>query len=137
MKQTLSNRRWLIAALLFLGFMVIVTLSADVRWIPTKLAGIPFSDKIGHFGLYGILAFLLNLALSRRAVQIGPIRIPLALLIVCTLGILDEAQQSFSPYRSVDIRDLTADWVGVTVGVLLASSLPLWHKFIAHLQLHA
>lgn len=114
---------WLAIAALFFLFMLGVTLAADLRLLPTRVRGIPFSDKLGHFVLYGVLAFLLQLALHPRAWRIGRIHIPIALLIVFALAVVDELQQSLSPYRSANLRDLGADWLGIISGVVTAKLL--------------
>lgn len=125
--MTLSRtaRRWFVIAALFFLFMLGVTLCADYGFVPTQIQGIPFFDKFGHFMLFGILAFLLQLALEPRAVRLGRGAVPLAFLIGCALALLDEMQQIFSPYRGVDWTDLTADWLGIALGTLAAN-------FIAH-----
>ena len=122
MTKSHMARRWIFVVLFFL-FMLSVTVAADFRLIPTQMRGIPYFDKLGHFTLYGILAFLVQLALEPRALRVGRVRIPLALLFVFALAILDEMQQSFSPYRAVDLSDLIADFLGILIGVSVATLL--------------
>ena len=58
--MTFQNTRvWLAAALLFFLFIAGVSIAADFRLIQTQVRGIPYFDKLGHFVLFGILAFLL------------------------------------------------------------------------------
>jgi VanZ family protein len=88
-----------------------------MRLVPVKLASVPFYDSIGHATLYGILAFLLNLALNGRLVQFhrSQVRIPLAGLLVIALGALDELLQTMSPFRTADPYDFAADAVGAII----------------------
>lgn len=109
------SRPWLVLFALMFLFVLALTVGADVGVIPTKLFGITYSDKIGHFVLYGTLALLLQLALKRRAFRIGTIAIPLAFLIACALGLADEGQQYFMPHRAFDLKDFAADIIGITV----------------------
>lgn len=119
------NRRWLVLFALMLLFIAGVSAGADAGIIPTKLFGITYSDKVGHFVLYGTLAFLLHLALNRRAIHIGAIAIPLAFLIACALGLADEGQQYFMPHRAFDLSDFAADVVGIAMFI---STLEIWDK---------
>ncbi len=118
--KILSNRFWIIAFALMLLFIVAVTIGADMRIIPTRVRGIPFFDKLGHFFLYGILAFLLHLALQPHAWRIARIAVPLAVFIVGFLCIVDETQQFFVGTRAADLSDFAADMAGIIVFVSLA-----------------
>jgi len=75
------------------------------------------SDKIIHFKLYAIFAFLVA-----RAVQAG--RPPWRMLAVVALalfawGAADEWHQLFIPGRSADVADWAVDSIGVLAGLLL------------------
>lgn len=111
MKFTIE-RRWLILFVLLLLFIFAVTVGADLRLLPLSRIRIPYYDKLGHFLLYGMLAFALEFALQFRAWRMGRIRIPYALLIVGALCVLDEGQQMFMPMRAADITDFGADMLG-------------------------
>lgn len=75
--------------------------------------GIKYIDKIGHFGVYGLLATLLcRLGSGWRAGW-------WALLAVSLYGVSDEWHQSFVPGRSTEV----ADWVADTAGGALAVGL--------------
>ncbi len=106
------ERRWLVLFALLLLFIFAVTVSADLRLLPLSRIRIPYYDKLGHFLLYGMLAFALEFALQSRAWRVGRIRIPFALLIVGALCVLDEGQQMFMPMRAADVSDFVADMLG-------------------------
>jgi len=125
MSQSIRKRRWVILCALMLLFIIGVSYGADIGVVPTHFMRVPFFDKLGHFTLYGLLAFLLHLALKRRGVCIGRLAIPIALVVVCAFGVLDEAQQYFSPYRASDITDLGADLLGILVFVWAAHFMPV------------
>src|SRR3954447_4228288 len=115
------DRRWLVLFALMLLFIAGVSAGADVGVVPTKFFGITYSDKAGHFVLYGMLAFLLHLALNRRTIHVDALAIPLAFLIACALGLMDEGQQYFMPHRSFDLTDFASDVVGIVFFVWLAN----------------
>lgn len=120
--RTLNNRHWLLFALM-LALILLITVGADLRIIPTRIQGIPYFDKVMHFTLYGILALLLHLALQGRALPLGRFHPPLAVIAVALLCALDEVQQSFIPYRAFDAEDYLADILGILFFVFLASHI--------------
>jgi VanZ family protein len=73
---------------------------------------IPYGDKLGHMGLYGILALLVSLSLKpRKQKYFG---LPLGCALVLTFALLEELSQYFFPStRMLDIQDALADVVGV------------------------
>ncbi|HLO30430.1 MAG TPA: VanZ family protein [Anaerolineales bacterium] len=113
--------KWL--TILFALFILIIILLADLGklGILGLINRIPFADKAGHFSLYGILAFLLNLTLFRAlpsqsrtwiAFVSGSI---LALLI----GLEEFSQRNFST-RTFSLGDLTASYLGLLCFAWLA-----------------
>jgi polysaccharide biosynthesis protein VpsQ len=80
---------------------------------------LPYSDKLGHFFLIGLLGLLLNLSLNCRKwgfFLIGS-------LLVGTFATLEEVSQLYSPHRTFDIGDLAADYLGLLVFGFLATFL--------------
>jgi VanZ family protein len=104
-------------------FLALVVYFADSRahlhWF-TYLRSIPGGDKYGHFLLMGSLAFLVNLSLSCRVVSIAGRRFLLGSLLVLVLITIEEFSQRFVPYRTFDLTDLLADYLGVFVFSWLA-----------------
>jgi VanZ family protein len=108
--------KWL--AILFGIFVILIIILADAGTLPHYLGSLsdfPNGDKAGHFILYGILTFLIDLTLFRSlpnqsrkllAVKCGVI---LALLI----GLEEFSQQYFAD-RTFDLVDLTFSYLGVT-----------------------
>ena len=77
---------------------------------------LPFGDKIGHAGLFGLLTVLTNVALGNRRVG----NFPLGTLLVIGFVFLEEVSQHFLPNRTFDIIDLLADGVGIMIGSAMA-----------------
>lgn len=79
----------------------------------------PYGDKIGHFGLMGMLALVADLALRMRNVRVGALHVPLAPAVVALLVTLEELSQRWLPgKRTFDLLDLAADAGGIVVFVL-------------------
>ncbi|HET6595769.1 MAG TPA: VanZ family protein [Anaerolineales bacterium] len=106
--------KWL--TLLFTIFIVVIIFLANTGnlGILAIVFHIPFADKLGHFILYGILAFLVNRTLfqlvpsrSRNWIVLGS-GLTLALLI----GFEELSQLSF-PTRTFDLIDLGASYLGM------------------------
>ena len=77
---------------------------------------IPFIDKIIHFFIYAILAFIVlnTLALEERSYC----RI-LSFSYAIGLGIIIECIQYFLPYRGFEGGDLLSNFLGSLTGILL------------------
>lgn len=85
------------------------------RW----LAALPYGDKIGHFLLFGCLAFCLSLALKRASFHVLNYKIYWGCAMVLSFALIEEASQHFLPTRTLDIWDVTAD----VAGILCAAAL--------------
>lgn len=76
----------------------------------------PYDDKVLHFIVYGLLAFLCVRWLSVES--FSPKRVKTAAIIFTILfGLSDEIHQSFVPERYASGFDLLADAVGAFAGV--------------------
>ncbi len=89
---------------------------------------IPFGDKIGHFLLMGVFAFLLNLALNAKTFQFFRFNYLLGSLIVFGLVTLEEFSQIFISGRTFDLKDLAFDYAGIYIFGELARFV--FHKII-------
>ncbi|MEM7136123.1 MAG: VanZ family protein [Myxococcota bacterium] len=86
----------------------------------------PWRDKGIHFIEYGVLGWLCAVAAFRTWPNHARWRTALFALFVAVLWALsDEIHQAFVPGRSADARDLVADALGATSGVLL-------HRFFSN-----
>ena len=85
---------------------------------PEKIPTFTFSDKILHFGAYGLLGILFF-----RAYETLPLKANKTLLILMSIGsatlygISDEIHQYFVPFRNADIMDVVANTLGSICGV--------------------
>jgi VanZ family protein len=114
-KAPLRRARFLAAA--WGGFLLAVTSWPNPPAV--EAGGIPL-DKLTHFLLYAIEAFLLYRAVGprgRSGLAFGRV---LAITGTMTLwGMVDEAHQEWIPGRRMDSEDLLADVSGACAGALL------------------
>ncbi|MFK8003993.1 MAG: VanZ family protein [Polyangiales bacterium] len=103
-------------AILFAAFCVLVTWDADQggSWFG-QINAIPHGDKLGHFSLMAIAAFLSNIALRGRAWR-GLLIGSIAVFVLITL---EEVRQHFVPNRSFSVGDLVANTLGITLADLV------------------
>lgn len=91
--------------------IIVVIILANTGHLPIArlMRILPYSDKLGHFFLIGCLGLFLNLSLSCRKwgwFLAGSV-------IVGSLATLEEFSQLYSPHRTFDWGDLTADYAGL------------------------
>jgi len=97
-------------------FLALVVYCADTRAHQHSLSfirSIPGGDKVGHFLLMGGFAFVLNLGLSCRTLSFAGKSFLIGSLTALSLITIEEFSQRFIPYRTFDLLDLTADYLGV------------------------
>lgn len=119
-----SNPRKMISWLLWpqIALVVMVTLMAYLGLLPLDLLRWPFADKVLHMLLIGALAFWLNLWLPDWQLQLGRLRLPVAVALPFALAAGEELMQSRSPLRTFDLGDLASD----LLGLLLFYALSRW-----------
>jgi VanZ family protein len=86
----------------------------------------PLKDKVLHFTAYALLGVLFLRAFNTtRVKQNLKLIIMLSIILSSLYGISDEIHQSFVPYRTADVMDALADFLGSAFGVVVFS---LWLK---------
>ena len=103
--------------LAFLAFMMLGIFWANTNTMPDFLDrilyGLPLGDKIGHFIIYGILAYLLTWAMPFRRISIGRFSLPLGLVLAIGFATLEEFSQLFVERRTPGWLDLFSGYLGV------------------------
>jgi len=107
--------KWL--AILFTLFILLIIVMADAGILAQYLGFLylyPYGDKVGHFVLYGILTFLLDLALFRSVAAQSRklLAVRCGLILALLIGIEEFSQQFFSN-RTFDLVDLIFSYLGV------------------------
>jgi VanZ family protein len=116
LRQHPALYRWA-AALAWMGLIFFLSAQPDLPrpdsdWLDLLISG------GAHFGLYGVLAFLLCWALGGGARGMA-----LAFGLALLYGLSDEFHQSFVPGRVPDVMDLLWDGLGAAAGLLAWSLL--------------
>jgi VanZ family protein len=102
----------------FLIYILCVSDSEQIK-LNAYLLGIPL-DKIAHFGIFLIFAFLLIWGIFVKIRIFKFKSASLALLIAIVYGILIEIlQHFFTIHRQADIFDVLADTIGAISGVIM------------------
>ena len=112
------NKRWFLFAF-WLALVGIIIALADLQhltWVTDMLQRHPGLDKVAHFLLIGILAFLFNQALGHRMLR-GMMLGSLAIALILTV---EEISQRWIPGRTFDYGDMIANIMGCTAADLLA-----------------
>jgi len=100
--------------------VVVLLLSSAKEPAMPAVEWIPFFDKYMHVFMYIIFGFLLVRMLKNLGYDFSYKKYIFLSIIIATLyGALMEVYQLFIPYRSCDIIDLTADFIGATIGTLI------------------
>lgn len=95
-----------------------IIFAAYRQLIPQEVLPLPYGDTLGHFGLIGMAAFLLELAWGHRRLRLprailGRTSVSAAMLTIATASALEEGAQLFSHTRTFDVIDLGANLAGV------------------------
>ena len=115
-----------IPAALFTILIIVIIVLADMGSLGFLggLYNFPYGDKAGHFILFGILSFLIVLAVLRSRRHPDPIRATVVVTLVLTLFItVEEISQIFFPNRTFSLLDLSFSLAGTFLGAWLAWKL--------------
>lgn len=109
----------------FLAVIVIADRGEGDRWWAFLLR-IPGGDKLGHFGLVGVLCLMCNLAIPWRQHARLPAAMTVTTAVLLTLLTLEEIAQAFLPHRTCDFGDWLADLLGLALGQWMALQARRW-----------
>ncbi len=82
---------------------------------PKNIPTFPYSDKMIHFIMYGVLAVLFYRAINTHSISSRIILIS-SIMFAGVYGASDEIHQSFVPFREAEFLDFVADIIGGIVG---------------------
>ena len=123
----LSRRSRAVAILLAvvaIAATVLIAVAADRGTLPPALERIhafPGGDKVGHLGIYGTLAVLLELGVEGRTRRLAGASVSAGGLWVALAATLEEVSQVLYPAtRTPSLLDLGAGLAGIALGVAAA-----------------
>ena len=124
MTRTIDStpKSWRVISIAYAIFLSIIMIMAYIGIIPTKFTTYPQTDKIGHFILVGLAAFLLHKVLNKK--KIIKNKIALGPLLIIIAFAIDEYAQLFSANRSCNIYDFMANVSGVIFFMLIEKRWP-------------
>jgi len=124
--------RWAQVALFgWVTFLIGLVLLADSgrgRRLFDLVQAVPAGDKLGHFVLFGILSFLVNLLFRAAEIRLGRISVLKGSAIIAVIVTLEECSQLFFRWRTFDLVDLAADIAGIWLFSRLARHYLQWKK---------
>ena len=109
-------RRAKLALFGFAVFLCMLVWLADAgrgQWLFNLVRLVPGGDKTGHFILFGLLSFLLNVVLRAAIVRYGKLTLLKGSIIIALVVIAEEISQLFFASRTFDLLDLSADMAGI------------------------
>ena len=116
------NRFYLINIPLVIYWIILFILTS----LPSTMAvTVNVSDKIEHFGAYGLLSVFLylNLSFQNKIKIFNKFPATFTVLIASLYGLLDELHQLIVPGRSAEFLDWFADFSGSLIAVLIVKFL--------------
>jgi len=103
----------LVAFVAFLAALVALADSGHGQSLFLLARKIPAGDKVGHFVLFGILTFRVNLIQRAAEIRLRKFTLLKGSVIVTSIVTFEEFSQLFFRSRSFDLCDLTADLLGI------------------------
>ena len=113
--------------ILIFSAVALIIYAADMRLHPKFfrwMASVPHLDKVLHFALMGLLAWVTNIALNHHCLHLGPVRLLTGSIVIAVIVAAEELSQAWFPARTCDWRDLVADLLGITLASLLSPAAP-------------
>ena len=126
MREKKLNILVILCAFSFFVFILYIIYLADTNKSSIFfdfVKSIPYGDKLGHIGLFGLLTFLVSWALKFKAVTFKKVKIYYGAILVFSFAFLEELSQAFYPNRTLDIYDLFADIIGIVLFSILLNSI--------------
>lgn len=113
--------KWL--TLIFFVFIAAVVVAADEGRLPALIVALyafPAGDKVGHFVLFGLLAFLLGLSLPLAGPPRPWLTLAAAGMVLAVLVGAEEWSQSYFANRHASWADLASSYAGILSFTCLA-----------------
>ncbi len=127
--RTTRILRWSVVVYGLFLILIIFTANTGIEHPGSVLVrNLPWGDKLGHIVLFGVLTFVVNLALRCRTIGVGRLAVPLGSLLVAIVVVIEELSQGLLDRRTLDVGDLAADAIGIIIATILAFGL--W-RFLA------
>ncbi len=100
-----------------LAVVFVASQLAYLDLLPPYLLNWPYSDKLLHFLLFGMVAFWLNVWLNGKSLRLfrPAVSLPLAVVVPFGVAVVEECLQALSTIRTASLADLAFDLFGMLV----------------------
>lgn len=115
--------------LLFIGWIIYAADTGADNFFIYHVHAIPYGDKLGHIGLYGLLALLLNFTLGLKTISCLAWRLQLGSMLVLAFAVIEELSQGLFAARSLDAMDIVADIIGVYFAAIISVKINSISKY--------
>ena len=109
-------------SVVFFGFIVWIIYLANTGQNSVffeLIKNVPHGDKIGHFGLFGILTLGVNFAFNLKKIEFALVSVYVGSFLVFSFALIEELSQHLISNRTLDTIDFLADLTGiVTFGMI-------------------
>jgi VanZ family protein len=99
----------------FILFIIALANQGELGVVAVIVYEVPYTDKLGHFILMGLLAFFINLNLKCSTISVWNWKFLKGSVIILSLVTLEEISQLLVETRTFDLMDLFADYLGIFV----------------------
>lgn len=107
--------------------LFVILLLAYLNSIPNFVSSVPYYDKVGHFFLFGVFAYVAHRASGRKYVW----GLPLAFTLFTIFTVAEECLQMFSNNRTFSGLDLLFSLSGIWFFFLLDYTFVKMHNKIS------
>ncbi|MEM7735193.1 MAG: hypothetical protein AAF267_05325 [Deinococcota bacterium] len=112
---------WTVAYVIVLLMIVIFAGLGRLGGVLNAIHAVPLGDKLAHFLLVGLLAYVVSVRLHGRGVRLFGMRILYGGLLIFVIMTLEEISQHWLASRRFDLGDMLANTLGVIVFSYLAA----------------
>ena len=113
---------------LFICWIIFEADTGSPNFFIDQVKGIPYGDKLGHFTLYGMLTFLVNISLKLHSTTLKGHTIQSGALLVGSFAILEEFTQILLHTRNFQLSDIVSDLVGIYCFSWLSIRFVQWSR---------
>ncbi len=114
--QGWKNWFWWGLAFGSLLLLALIAYWADTGTMPPLIKQIydfPNGDRLGHFAIYGLIAYVFSIASRFRRAQLGRFSVLWGVILAVGLATAEEASQLFIAARTADSIDLLVGYAGI------------------------
>ncbi|MFT4927528.1 MAG: VanZ family protein [Phenylobacterium sp.] len=110
----------------FVGWIIYLANTGQASPFFKLVRTIPYGDKVGHMLIFGLLTLGFNVMSKFKVFTLIRLKMFVGTTLVASFALLEELSQHFVASRILDMGDLLADVIGISLATLLCW---LWLRF--------